>query len=479
MIPRNWRKERFPEDEEDDMYYTNEGCEYSNSIWLQHGLALAKLDLPSFVLDSLEIKDVSRYHPAYPGRGCFARCSIEQGHILGVYSGILRPGMSAKDNAYVFAVANGVHDLVIDAEMKGNILRFINDPRKTGRQANVWAYDGVFDVKAKTVELEEADMTTLSEERIPVVVLTTKQAVEAGEELLCDYECSQKGYWTNSSQKESVDVSNSQTNMALRELRKMAAICKSQAISFQQNARSLVELLESETDSVRKWKTEKGIDQLERFDFRLFQFFCVYFHSFSLELDHLVELIDLLDKDYEDRSMSISQPMEFSEEEREEEVEEIPWIMLTGPNGVWDSRGTRVSKAKGVSSGWNCECRGSKGWRNGVHEWSLSLPEGGSGVNIGVCCEDIDHTNGKRNREKCLYVHCATGSGTCPNAKPRVFNAAVNPGQTVSVRLDMNTREVTFGLDGEWNGRPTFTNIEDRSWFPYVALYYPKTVKKQ
>jgi hypothetical protein len=47
----------------------------------------------------------------------------------------------------------------------------------------------------------------------------------------------------------------------------------------------------------------------------------------------------------------------------------------------------------------------------------------------------------------------------------------VSDGDTISIRLDLDQKTVTFGLNRVMNPEPTFTNLAKGMWFPYFALY--------
>lgn len=154
---------------------------YANSIFYHNGRdELKEEKLPSLLVDQLKIFWVPPNHPAYPGRGVRTTVAIEKGQDVAYYAGIYRPGAVAPDNPYVFGVQPLEKDMVIDALMCGNITRFINDPRGTGRDANLTADDMI--VSGHRMELRS-------------VVFSASRDIEPGEELMFSYEASVKGYW--------------------------------------------------------------------------------------------------------------------------------------------------------------------------------------------------------------------------------------------------------------------------------------------
>lgn len=116
----------------------------SNSIFYHNGRdGLAEYKLPTLLLDALELFELPVGHPAHPGHGVRTRVAITAGTDVAYYAGIYRPGVVAPDNPYVFGVHPLEKDMVIDAAVRGNITRFINDPRGTGLEPNLVADDMV------------------------------------------------------------------------------------------------------------------------------------------------------------------------------------------------------------------------------------------------------------------------------------------------------------------------------------------------
>ncbi len=143
------------------------------------------------------------------------------------------------------------------------------------------------------------------------------------------------------------------------------------------------------------------------------------------------------------------------------------------PNGILTLGNLCVRKAD-RSRGWNCETRGTVGWGEGVHEWRVVLPDGGRGVRLGISEANIDLTNNDANKLLRFAMHCdhctifdrrATGN------RKGLNNVVVVPqGATVSVRLDMNARTLSFALNGVWNA-PCVENLGAGPFFPYFGLY--------
>ena len=90
---------------------------------------------------------------------------------LDVYAGVLRLGRFSPQKAYVFDVtASRKHDLILDAGLFGNTLRFITDPQLNAFEFNVTTDDFIFESKGL---------------KVPAVLLQSNR--EAGKELLHPY----------------------------------------------------------------------------------------------------------------------------------------------------------------------------------------------------------------------------------------------------------------------------------------------------
>jgi len=119
---------------------------------------------------ALEKFKVEPGHPSYPGSGLRATADLPAGTVIGDYAGVWIPDQVLVDSTpYSFGV--GVNSAV-DALNYGNLTRYMNDPRGTGREANV---------KPKEVELRAGKT------RLLTVRFTTTRAIEKGEELLLFY----------------------------------------------------------------------------------------------------------------------------------------------------------------------------------------------------------------------------------------------------------------------------------------------------
>lgn len=140
------------------------------------------------------------------------------------------------------------------------------------------------------------------------------------------------------------------------------------------------------------------------------------------------------------------------------------WVVEASPNGELSNHGRTFTK---TSAGkWDCATRGSVGWSVGVHDWHVHIDR--LPLSIGISKGDTAPT--------VRYdLYCGQGDCCIVDTADEEFDyfedvQAPKEGSIVSVRLDMDAKTLTFGLDGQWHPNPAFTGISDDTWFPYFAL---------
>lgn len=179
MRPIDWRRSK-----NGDPNLTDDGVRYSNCILFHRGDRVIECKLGSYQLDNLELFDLPRDHPGWSAksvqRGVRPIRPIAGDTIIGFYAGIYRPGSFADENPYVFGLQPSELDLVIDGLLVGNITRYINDPKGTGKEANLEAEDVVIKQGSQSIRC---------------VQFRSRRDILIGEELLLEYEASVKGYW--------------------------------------------------------------------------------------------------------------------------------------------------------------------------------------------------------------------------------------------------------------------------------------------
>lgn len=109
--------------------------------------------------------------------------------------------------------------------------------------------------------------------------------------------------------------------------------------------------------------------------------------------------------------------------------------------------------------------RGIVGWSEGKHEWTLCIVDRND-VRVGIMCETGDPDKGHHSGYK---LDCSTGHVWTPTeASYKGYGRRMQVGEHVSVRLDMDKHELTFGVNGKWFG--TLTHIPHKTWYPCVGL---------
>jgi hypothetical protein len=53
---------------------------------------------------------------------------------------------------------------------------------------------------------------------------------------------------------------------------------------------------------------------------------------------------------------------------------------------------------------------------------------------------------------------------------PNIPDGGLPEGSLISVRLDLDKKTLTFGLNGKWNDKLAFIDIPSNSWYPCVVL---------
>ncbi len=107
-----------------------------NRLYYQRGDRLEAAELPP-LHPALEVRRVPQGHPAYPGHGLYVADGqrIDKDERLGYYAGIYRLEAIADTTPCCFGLADSPY--CVDAQYRGNALRYANDPRGIMRFANV------------------------------------------------------------------------------------------------------------------------------------------------------------------------------------------------------------------------------------------------------------------------------------------------------------------------------------------------------
>ena len=129
---------------------------------------------------------------------------------------------------------------------------------------------------------------------------------------------------------------------------------------------------------------------------------------------------------------------------------------------------TKTSEAE-----WACATRGSRGWSRGVHTWNVRVDDVARGVSVGISRKAIDPTDADANISQRYDLYCGQGRVVDPDDNDYPCFAPVVRGSVVSIRLDLDAKTLTFGLNGVWKRKPSFAALPDGGkWYPYVALQW-------
>jgi len=135
----------------------------------KHNREVKRVDLPP-LHPALEKFSLPPGHPGYPGKGLRVTQRVPKDTPLGTYGGVFINAIELGDTTpFTFEVDHGAG---VEALHHGNLLRYVNDPRGTGRAANVRVED-VFVGPGRV--------------RLVSVEFITRHDIEAGEELFIHY----------------------------------------------------------------------------------------------------------------------------------------------------------------------------------------------------------------------------------------------------------------------------------------------------
>ncbi len=108
----------------------------SNTLVVMIGKGYHEFPLPDVCAD-MEVRQVPKGHPAYPGFGVFATKKILKPCMVALYAGVVQTSGILPLSSFDFEM----RDYVINASTRGNISRYFNDPRGTGKEPNMWFRD--------------------------------------------------------------------------------------------------------------------------------------------------------------------------------------------------------------------------------------------------------------------------------------------------------------------------------------------------
>jgi hypothetical protein len=109
-----------------------------------------------------------------------------------------------------------------------------------------------------------------------------------------------------------------------------------------------------------------------------------------------------------------------------------------------------------------------------VHEWVVRLDGKFSiGAYVGISPEKINPVG--HNAGFSCILNCYDGDvwsfGRVAGKNMGVPDRGLPVGSLISVRLDLEKRTLTFGLNGKWHDKPATTDLAPNMWYPYVQLW--------
>jgi hypothetical protein len=107
-----------------------------------------------------------------------------------------------------------------------------------------------------------------------------------------------------------------------------------------------------------------------------------------------------------------------------------------------------------------------------VHEWLVRIDGRSINVWVGISQENINPVD--QNGDISCMLGCYDGYVCAFGKWDKYMDVPVGglpAGSLVSVRLDLDKRTLTFGLNGEWHDKPALTDIEPNTWYPFVQLW--------
>jgi hypothetical protein len=145
------------------------------------------------------------------------------------------------------------------------------------------------------------------------------------------------------------------------------------------------------------------------------------------------------------------------------------WTLTETPNGELSKDRLTLTSKKNYC--W-ASSRGTIEWTHGVHEWVVRIDGESDGVYVGLSQENIDPVGD--NDEISCTLDCYGGDVYAfgdAGVKYMDTPDELPVGSLISVRLDLDKRTLTFGLNGKWHDKPALTDIAPNTWYPYVELW--------
>jgi hypothetical protein len=136
------------------------------------------------------------------------------------------------------------------------------------------------------------------------------------------------------------------------------------------------------------------------------------------------------------------------------------WTLTKTPNRELSNRRLTLTCKKDCGA----KSRGTIGWTHDVHEWVVELiriDSESDGVCVGISQEDIDPVGDNNDISCTLSCHngCVYAFDDEEEYYMDVPDGGLPVGSIISVRLDLDKRMLTFGLNGKWHDKPAIIDI--------------------
>jgi hypothetical protein len=163
-------------------------------------------------------------------------------------------------------------------------------------------------------------------------------------------------------------------------------------------------------------------------------------------------------------------PSNFAVNTPNDSTFEYPRVALLTDCGStsYDPHGVTFTKTADTGLGNGC-FRASKGFSSGVHFWQFSLMSECNSISVGISQKSVTG-NADDNTLKRYSIDCRTGEAFSIRNFPKDCVSPLIQDDFLMIRLDLDWKTITFGRNGIWNRKPTFSNLAPIEWFPYFEV---------
>ncbi len=157
---------------------------------------------------------------------------------------------------------------------------------------------------------------------------------------------------------------------------------------------------------------------------------------------------------------------------RKQNRNDLEWQFVATHNGKVTNDGCTFTNTSRPE--WSSSTRGTIGWDEGVHTWTVKLTKKSYNISVGVCREYISFSDLSKN--DCIRYDCYCGDGSVVGAGSNgingrdYFNDAFEVGDTIGVYLDLDNHYLTFSKNGRYLPVTAFMALPGGPWFPYFCF---------